>query len=101
MKKMDKIKSYIKQILLSKALDDTLPMDMTELDVDGLFDLAKACVKAEKFLSSDEDNIVDQVRAIIREENQEAMIDYIDGVCPIFEFSFTPNDFLEKIGYSN
>ncbi len=103
MENLAKIKSYIKVILVSRAIDDTLPMDMTQLDVDGLFDLAECCIKAEQFLCVDEASIVDQVRAIINEENKVAMIDHIDNVCPIerFEFSFTAKDFLEQIGYSN
>lgn len=101
MENLAKIKSYIKDILVSKTIDCTLPMDMTELDVDGLFDLAEACVKAEDFLCVDETSVVEQVRAIINEENQTAMIDHIDNVCPIeqFEFNFTAKDFLEQIGY--
>lgn len=102
MKNLAKIKSYIKDILVSRAIDDTLPMDMTQLDVDGLFDLAECCIKAEEFLCVDEASVVDQVRAIINEEDTTAMIDYIDGVQIIeqFEFTFTAKDFLEHIGYS-
>ena len=103
MQNLDEIKSYIKNILVSRAIDDTLPMDMTELDIDGLFDLAEACIKAEEFLCVDEASVVDQVRAIINEEDETKMIDYIDDVCPIeqFEFNFTAKDFLIQIGYSN
>ena len=104
MENLAKIKNYIKDILVSKAIDDTLPMDMTQLDVDGLFDLAECCIKAEEFLCVDEASIVDQVRAIISEQEYEptTMIDYIDGVQVIeqFEFTFTVKDFLEQIGYS-
>ena len=101
MQNLDKIKSYIKEILVSKAIDDTLPMDMTQFDVDGLFDLAEACVKAEEFLCNDEISIVEQVRAIINEEDTTIMIDHVDDVCPIeqFEFNFTVKDFLEHIEY--
>jgi ribosomal silencing factor RsfS len=105
MKNLAKIKTYIKAILVSKAMDDTLPMDMTQLDVDGLFDLAEACIKAEEFLNTDEKSIVDQVRAIVNEQEYEptTIIDYIDGVQTIeeFEFTFTVKDFLEQIGHSN
>lgn len=101
MKNLAKIKTYIKAIIVSKAMDDTLPMDMTELDIDDLFDLAEACIKAEEFLCDDETNIVEQVRAIIREDDATTMIDHIEDVCPIeqFEFNFTVKDFLEHIGY--
>jgi hypothetical protein len=101
MENLAKIKNYIKDILVSKAIDDTLPMDMTQLDVDGLFDLAEACIKAEEFLCVDEASVVDQVRAIINEEDTSTMIDHIDNVCPIeqFEYNFTAKDFLEHIGY--
>lgn len=101
MKNLAKIKTYIKAIIVSKAMDDTLPMDMTELDIDDLFDLAEACIKAEEFLCDDETNIVEQVRAIIREDDATTMIDHIEDVCPIeqFEFNFTAKDFLEHIGY--
>ncbi len=103
MENLAQIKSYIKDILVSKTIDNTLPMDMTELDVDGLFDLAEACIKAEEFLCVDETGIVDQVRAIINNEDETEMIDHIDNVCPIeqFEYTFTAKDFLEQIGYSN
>lgn len=100
MENLSSIKEYIKEILVSKSIDGTLPMDMTELDVDGLFDLTEACIKAEKLLCIEEASIVDQVRAIINEENKAKMIDHIDNVCPIekFEFTFTVKDFLEHIG---
>ncbi len=103
MENLAKIKSYIKDILVSRTIDDTLPMDMTQLDVDGLFDLAEACIKAEEFLCVDEVSVVDQVRAIINEEDTSTMIDHIDDVCTIeqFEYTFTAKDFLEHIGYSN
>lgn len=101
MKKVAKIKTYVKAILVSRAMDDTLPLDMTELDVDGLFDLAEACIKAEDLLSYNGCvELVEQVRAIINEENKAKMIDHIDNVCPIekFEFTFTVKDFLGHIG---
>jgi hypothetical protein len=105
MENLAKIKNYIKDILVSRTIDDTLPMDMTQLDIDGLFDLAEACIKAEEFLNTDENSIVDQVRAIISEQEYEptTIIDYMEGVQTIehFEFTFTVKDFLEQIGYSN
>ena len=100
MENLSSLKEYIKEILVSKSIDGTLPMDMAQLDVDGLFDLAEACIKAEKLLCIEEASIVDQVRAIINEENKATMIDHIEGVCPSeqFEFAFTVKDFLEQIG---
>lgn len=101
MENLDKIKNYIKDILVSKTMGDTLPMDMTQLDIDGVFDLAECCIKADEFLCVDETSVVDQVRAIINEEDTSTMIDHIENVCPIekFEFTFTVKDFVEQIGY--
>lgn len=104
MKNLAQIKSYIKDILVSRTIDCTLPTDMTELDIDGLFDLAEACIKAEEFLCVEDSlDLVNQVRAIINNEDETEMIDYIDDVCPIeqFEYNFTAKDFLSQIGYSN
>ena len=103
MPKIDKIKNYIKDILVCKAVDDTLPTDFNQLDIDGLFDLADACIKAEDFLCVDEVSVVDQVRAIIREEDTTTMIDHVEHVYTVeqFEFAFTVKDFLEQIGYAD
>ena len=41
MENLAKIKNYIKVILVSRAIDDTLPMDMTQLDIDELLDIMR------------------------------------------------------------
>ncbi len=100
MENLSNIKGYIKEILVSKSINGTLPIDMTQLDVDGMFNLAQACIKADEFLCNNETIVVEQVLAIITEENKAIMIDHIEGICPNeqFEFAFTVKDFLELIG---
>lgn len=100
MENLSKIKVYIKEILVSNSINGTLPMDMTQLDVDGLFHLAQACIKADVLLCSSETSVLEQVLAIITDENKSKMIDHIEVVCPSeqFEFAFTVKDFSEQIG---
>lgn len=105
MENLAEIKYNIKRILVLMAIDDRLPMDMTELDMDTIFDTAVAAVKAGDYLVGDEEEeIIDQVHAIVREYNsgnETGMIDHIDGVwvCEKFEYSFTVKDFLDQIDY--
>ena len=61
--------------------------------------MEKVLRKAGEYLSCDENQIEGMVSAIINNQNQNELIDYIDGVqvCQKSEFEFTCKEFLELI----
>lgn len=100
MENLEHVKGNIKEILVWMALNDTLPMDMTELDVDHLFDVAVAAIKTDQYLDTSEVPATHQLLEILQTEDTGGMVDYVDEVqmAETFEFTFTIKTFLEHIG---
>ena len=97
----------IKSILCDMAVNDTLPLDLTQLDMDSVIETAsknlnnnefsKVAIRVEKlddYLSSDKDNtLADQYQILdkLGSKFDDEMVDYIDGiqVLQLYEFSLT------------
>jgi hypothetical protein len=68
-----------------------------------LSDNREVLEKAGIYLSvDDEDDLIYMVKQIVAHENQDELIDYIDGVVvwEKMELEFTCKEFLEQIGYN-
>ena len=106
-----KIAQAVKDYIVDLAINDNLPMDLTQLDVDTLVKVIesqlptqneKAIELASHYLcESEEMSIEDQVKIIYNHEDEDAMIDYIDGVTvwEKVEYSFTCESFIYEINY--
>jgi hypothetical protein len=102
----------IKEHLIDLALDDKLPMDMTELDEMAIVDIIeknlptaedKAIAEAEHYLSDSDLSIKEQVEAIAKQADEDGsvMIDNVEGVLvwePL-EGRFDCDEFLQLIGW--
>jgi hypothetical protein len=102
----------IKNHLIQLAVDDKLPLDMTQLDIQPLVDIIgevqptakdEAMKSAGHYLCDSELTIEEQVEAIAAhaEENGNDLIDFVEGVLVwhMVENTITCNDFLEMIGW--
>jgi homoaconitase/3-isopropylmalate dehydratase large subunit len=102
----------IKEHLIQLAVDDKLPLDMTQLDETFIVDIIgqhqptekeKAIAEAEHYLSDSHLSIREQVEAIAKqaEEDGLVMIDDVEGVLvwePV-EGIFYCDEFLQLIGW--
>lgn len=108
--KITDLANAIKQSLIEDAIAGKLDGDMNQFDTTKIEKLLKkalkeqnpiklAYIKAGDYLSGN-DNIK-QVKLIVAHENENDLIDWVDGVevCERFESSFTCETFLEQIGY--
>ena len=105
-----KIAEAIKEHLVSLAINDELPMDMTKLSISKLKKVIestlpskkdKAIALAEHYLSDGDISTEEMIEAIANHDNQSDMIDNVDGVVvwEKVEWSFTCEDFLNEIGW--
>jgi len=102
----------IKDHLIQLAVDDKLPLDMTQLDIQSLVDIIgehqltakeKAIAEAEHYLSDSDLSIKEQVEAIAMQADEDGsvMIDDVEGVLvwePL-ENRFDCDEFLQLIGW--
>lgn len=106
----NKIAQAVKDYLVSLAINDELPMDMTQLSVSKLAkviekqlpsDEDKAIELASHYLSDGDLSTKEMVEAIANHEDQYDMIDNVEGVVvwEKVEWSFTCEQFLQEIGY--
>jgi|AntRauTorckE6833_2_1112554.scaffolds.fasta_scaffold00576_35 hypothetical protein len=94
----------VKSVLVEMAIDDSLPMDMSSLDIHGVFEKAKENIRNErlgrlaKFVSMDCD--LDETLKALESANDNDNAGHIEGVqmAEDFEFTFTVKDLLERIG---
>ena len=106
-----KIAQAVKDYIVDLAINDNLPMDLTQLDVDTLAKVIesqlptqneKAIELASHYLcESDEMSIEDQVKRVYNHEDEDDMIDNVDGVIvwEKVEYSFTCEQFIYEIGF--
>ncbi len=104
----EKIAEAVKKHLINLAVNDKLPLDMTDLNEYELEKVIKKCLptkeekrieRAGQFLSATGDELKAMVKLIEDCEDENEMIDYIEGVdvWEKVEFSFTVKQFLEEI----
>ena len=109
------IAEQVKAVLVEMTANDTLPSDMTTLDVTFIEDILnkrdaeleedKPYEDAEQYLCDDSENGMN-VRQMVDAISQQAdidgsrMIDHVDGVLvwEAVEYRFTCDDFLDLIG---
>ena len=106
-----KIAQAVKDYIVDLAINDNLPMDLTQLDVDTLVKVIesqlptqneKAIELASHYLCDTEEfSVEDQVKLIYNHENEREFIDYIDGVTVsgAVELAFTCKSFIYEIGF--
>jgi hypothetical protein len=106
-----KIAQAVKDYLVALAVNDELPMDMTQLSVEGLEKAIQTALpsetdrqvsEAEHYLCDDDDmSTLEMIEAIADHEDQSDLIDNVEGVVvwEKVEGSITCQDFLEMIGY--
>jgi homoaconitase/3-isopropylmalate dehydratase large subunit len=102
----------IKDHLIQLAVDDKLPLDMTQLDIQSLVDIIgqhqltakeKAIAEAEHYLSDSDLTVKEQVEAIAMQADEDGsvMIDDVEGVLvwePL-EGRFDCDEFLQLINW--
>jgi hypothetical protein len=103
MKNLGRISRNVKHVLVLMAVNDTLPSDMTQLDIDRVFAIASAAIKSDEYICTDTDEeTIEYIMLLIEasEEDDSQMIDHIGDFSPVekFEYTFTIRDFLEHIG---
>ena len=110
-----KIAEAVKAHLVNLTINDKLPMDMTDLSEFGIEKVIKKAIKeqtpskrqimidkAEQFLAYDNEvSTAEMIELIDKCEDENEIIDYIDGVSvwEKVEFSFTCEQFLEQIDF--
>lgn len=106
-----KIAQAVKDYLVDLAINDNLPMDLSQLDVEALEQVIKSQLpsetdrqvsEAEHYLcDSDEMTTLQMIEAIADHEDQSDLIDNVEGVVvwEKVEGSITCEDFLQMIGY--
>jgi len=102
MKNLARISANVKHVLVLMTANDTLPSDMTQLDIDRVFAIASAAIKSDEYICTDTDEeAIEHIMLLIEasKEDDSQMIDHIGDVCPIekFEYTFTVKDFLKHI----
>ena len=107
-----KIAQAVKDYIVNLAIEDSLPSDLTQLDVDQLQEVVESTMpsardiaisQAEHYLcNSDDLTIEQQIQAIENHEDQNDLIDNVDGVIvwDKVEYSFSCEDFLSEIGWN-
>ncbi len=111
---ISKTASDIKDYLVKLAINDKLPSDMTCLSTDAIEKILNKNLKPTKkelkssrlkqasmLFNGDAEKTVEQmVRLIEKNEDQDELVDYIDGVeiVEAMESTFTCKQFLELIG---
>lgn len=105
-----KIAQAVKDYLVALAINDELPMDMTQLSIEGLEKAIQTALPTEEdkaielamhYLCDGDISTEEMVDAIANHEDQSDMIDNVEGVVvwEKVEWSFTCEDFLREIGY--
>jgi hypothetical protein len=105
-----KIAQAVKDYLVDLAINDKLPMDMTQLSIEGLEKAIKTALPTEEenaielamhYLCDGDISTEEMVEAIANHEDQKDLIDNVEGVVvwEKVELSFTCEDFLREIGY--
>jgi antitoxin component of RelBE/YafQ-DinJ toxin-antitoxin module len=104
------IASAVKDYLVNLAEEDRLPLDLTELDTSELEEVIQgllpteqdeAVERASHYLCDGDLSILEQVEAIANHEDQDDLIDNVDGVVvwEKVEYSYTCDKFLSDIGW--
>jgi hypothetical protein len=104
------IASAVKDYLVNLAVEDRLPLDLTQLNtseieavIQGFLPTQKdeAVERASHYLCDGDLTILEQVEAIANHENEDDLIDYVDGVVvwEKVEYSYTCDKFLSDIGW--
>ncbi len=106
----EKVAQAVKDYLITLAIADKLPLDMTLLDLDSLEEVIKsteedneiAYEKAGSYLSDGEISLEEMVEAIAKHSDQNDLIDNVEGVVVWFkvENRFTCDEFLNLIEYT-
>jgi hypothetical protein len=105
-----KIAQAVKDYLVALAINDELPMDMTQLSIEGLEKAIQTTLPTPKeqalelashYLCDGDLTIEEMVDAIYTHEDENELIDYVDGVTvwEKVEYSFTCEQFIQEIGY--
>lgn len=100
-----KTAKQIKALLVKMAINDTLPMDMTQLPLKRIETILKRnnklsrVDKAAQILVADGDKEIKKMIKLVEAADEDELIDYIDGVevWEKVEFSFTVKSFLQEI----
>jgi hypothetical protein len=107
-----KIAQAVKNYIVNLAIEDRLPSDLTQLDIDQLQEVVESAMpsardiaisQAEHYLcNSDDLTIEEQIQAIENHKDQNDLIDNVDGVIvwDKVEYSFSCEDFLSEIGWN-
>lgn len=108
----NKIAKAVKAHLVNLAINDKLPTDMNRLSISKLEEVIKKTLPTERdkaielaghyLCESDDDLSIEQmIEAIANHEDQDAMIDNVEGVIvwEKVEYSFTCEDFLSEINW--
>ena len=108
----EKIAIAVKTYLVTLAIADKLPLDMTQLELDSLTEVIQsteeddnevAYEKAGNYLSDGELTTAQMVEAIAKHEDPSDLIDDVEGVL-VWEKvtgTFDCEEFLDLIGYKN
>jgi len=107
---IEKTAKAIKDFLVDLAINDKLPLDMTNLSLIDLkiaiekslpTDQEKAIELASHYLSDGDLTTEEMVKAIYNHPNEDDLIDNVEGVVvwQKVEYSFTCDEFLKEIGY--
>lgn len=112
------IAKAVKDYLITLAIADKLPLDMTQLETDSLEEVIQSAIDnddedvvknaeayelAGNYLVGDgEQTIEEMVELIAANEDQDSLIDYVKGVevWEKVEFEFTCKYFLNLINYT-
>ena len=104
------IASAVQDYLVNLAVEDRLPLDLTQLNTTEIEEVIqgflptekdKAVERASHYLSDSDLTTLEQIEAIANHEDQYDLIDNVDGVVvwqPL-EGHFTCEDFLSYIGW--
>ena len=106
----EKIALAVKNYLITLAIADKLPLDMTQLELDSLTEVIQSTEEddnetayehAGNYLSDGELTTEQMVEAIAKHENQADLIDDVEGVVvwEKVERTFDCEEFLDLIGY--
>ena len=104
------IASAVQDYLVNLALEDRLPLDLTQLNTSEIEEVIQkflptqkdeAVERASHYLCDGDLTILEQVEAIANHENEDDLIDYVDGVVvwEKVEYSYTCDKFLSDIGW--
>ena len=99
---LEKLKTNVRKVLIAMAMEDEMPMDMNDLDIDEVFNIAQAIDTASSILCHEgpnKESIIEQLMIIRREyyENPLQVLDTVEGVqvSADFEYKLSVGEFVK------